>query len=187
MRNYTTAIGALVAFGIGWPAVPAYAVPEHDHYHYSASQVVDGFCGDLTVRDEVEVDGFFSAVSRGEDGLTYSADGVHGRRTITNLANDKWMKLSFAFHVKDLQVTDNGDGTLTVLMQDAGSLRITASDGQRLMVAGNARFGIVFDHAGTPSDPADDVFLEDLGEFKLTGRQDPHGPTLCDDVTKFIG
>ena len=38
---------------------------------------------------------------------------------------------------------------------------------------GQIRFEVLVDHAGTPADPSDDVFLADLGLVKgSTGRSD---------------
>jgi hypothetical protein len=56
-----------------------------------------------------------------------------------------------------------GDGTLTILVLATGSDRWLDSDGKLLFAnPGQIRFEILIDHNGTPSDPSDDVFLEDL-------------------------
>jgi hypothetical protein len=53
---------------------------------------------------------------------------------------------------------------------------------------GQIRYEVLIDHAGTPDDPSDDVFLEDLGILKgPTGRNDTIGRDFCEALTAIIG
>lgn len=182
-----SATSALLLAGLTALAAPAHAAGAPERVDVSVTEILEGYCGDLTVRRDVDAYVLFSTVSRGPDGTPYNAERTHARITLTNLDNDKWMTIAFDTNFMEHQITDNGDGTLSVLLQDAGSFRISNWNRQRILMNGNARFVLLFDHAGTPNDPSDDLFLEDLGEVKLTGRHDPHGPTLCDDAHRLIG
>jgi hypothetical protein len=75
---------------------------------------------------------------------------------------------------KDLRVTDNGDGTLTVLVVATGNAVVYREDGKAIARnPGQTRFEILVDHGGTPTDPSDDEFLAFLGIVKeSTGRTD---------------
>jgi hypothetical protein len=86
-------------------------------------------------------------------------------------------------------VTDNGDGTLTILVLVAGSQFAYGPDGTRLFLdAGTFRFKFMVDHGGTPTDPFDDVEIE--GSFELVkeaGRADTANRDFCEDIHEFIG
>jgi hypothetical protein len=75
---------------------------------------------------------------------------------------------------KDMRVTDNGDGTLTILILATGNAVLYGEDHKAIARnPGQVRFEILVDHGGTPTDPADDEFVADLGEVKgSTGRSD---------------
>ena len=60
----------------------------------------------------------------------------------------------------DLNVTDNGDGTLTILVLATGNGILYGPDGKAITRnPGQIRFEVVIDHGGTPSDPLDDSSL----------------------------
>jgi hypothetical protein len=73
-----------------------------------------------------------------------------------------------------LKVTDNGDGTLTILVMGTGNSTLYGPEGNAIARdPGQIRFEVLIDHGGTPSDPSDDEFLEFLGDVKpSTGRSD---------------
>ena len=75
---------------------------------------------------------------------------------------------------KDLKVTDNGDGTLTILVLGTGNFTLYGQDGKAIARnPGQVRFEVLIDNAGTPDDPFDDEFIADLGLVKgSTGRND---------------
>jgi len=51
-----------------------------------------------------------------------------------------------------------------------------------LPLAASASAAVLVDHNGTPSDPSDDVFLEDLGVIKpSTGTNGTEGRDFCED------
>jgi len=138
---------------------------------------------------DLEVHGSFLVNTHGSDRLAYFLDTFHGTESFTNVANDKTFTNVFTQVSKDLKVTDNGDGTLTLLVMGAGVSKWFGPDGELLFLdSGTFRFEILIDHGGTPTDPFDDEELEFLGVVKdLTGRNDTAGRDFCDDIREFIG
>ena len=107
-------------------------------------------------------------------GLRTSALTSHSTETVTNLANGKSVTSSAKFIDKDLRVTDNGDGTLTLLILTTGNAVLYGPDGKVIARnPGQERVEILVSDGGTPTDPSDDEFLEFLGVVKeSTGRSD---------------
>jgi hypothetical protein len=144
--------------------------------HEEETIVLNDFCGvpGLTVELARVLDSRVQAVPHGPDRLAYFLE--HGRATdvYTNVANDKSITAVTKFIEKDLRVTDNGDGTLTILNLATGNGVVYGEDGKAIARnPGQVRFKFVVDHGGTPTDPSDDEFLVDLGMVKgSTGRSD---------------
>jgi hypothetical protein len=70
-------------------------------------------------------------------------------------------------------VTDNGDGTLTILILTTGNAVLSTPDGKAIgRNPGQTRFELVVDHGGTPSDPSDDTELSFEVVKESTGRTD---------------
>lgn len=66
--------------------------------------------------------------------------------------------------MKDKRVTDNGDGTMTILMLATGNAVLYGENDKAIARnPGQIRFEILIDHNGTPTDPFDDQFLDFLG------------------------
>jgi hypothetical protein len=160
---------------------------EHGRFHDVSSQVIEDFCGDLTVREDVDVRGTFLFNPRGRDGILYFIEHQHGFISWTNLATGKSLTSVFRTVSKDLKITANGDGTYTILVLATGGGKINGPDGKLLFSdAGQVRFEVLIDFAGTPTDPSDDVFLEDLGLVKgSTGTNDTEGRDFCEDMHEF--
>jgi hypothetical protein len=134
------------------------------------------FCGvdGLNVTWDVTRDGHAHAVSRGRDKLPYFGFNTKSTEVVTNDANGNFVTARSTVTDKDLRVTDNGDGTLTLLILATGNAVLYGMDGEVIARnPGQVRFEILIDHGGTPTDPSDDEFLEFLGEVKgSTGRTD---------------
>ncbi len=189
-RSYPSLV-CVVAVALGLVAAPASAKPiERVHFLESGSEIESDFCGDLTVRIDFEIRGSFLLNAHGPDGLAYGMETFHGRVSFTNVANGKTLTSVFNNVSKDLKVTDNADGTLTILVMATGSNKIYGPDGKLLFNdPGQIRLQILIDHGGTPTDPSDDEFIADLGLVKgSTGRNDLQGLDFCADVIHaFIG
>jgi hypothetical protein len=184
------AIGGLAAVAVVSAATPALAEPlVHERFHESSSEVVEEFCGDLTVREDIDFTGTFVGNPHGPDELFYGLEHLHGTHSWTNLANGKTFTVVVNVLNKDQRVTDNGDGTLTIQGLSTGSEKIYGPDGKLLFNnPGQVRFETLIDHGGTPTDPTDDEFLEFLGIVKgSTGRNDTEGRDFCTDIHEFIG
>jgi hypothetical protein len=144
--------------------------------HEEDTIVLNDFCDvpGLTVEDAFVLDLRVHVVPHGRDRLDYFLQ--HGTRTdvYTNTANGRSITARSRVIEKDLRVTDNGDGTLTILILATGNAVVYGEDGKAIARnPGQTRFEILVDHGGTPTDPSDDEFLADLGVVKgSTGRSD---------------
>ena len=187
VRTRSLAMAGAVAALVGAvAAMPAAAAPlDHGTFRDTSSEVVED-CG-LTLGVDREVNGSFLVNPHGPDGLAYFVQTAHGAVSYTNLATGKSYSTVFNLVDKDQVVTDNGDGTLTILVLATGGQRWYGPDGKLLFRdSGQIRFEFLVDHAGTPTDPSDDDFLADLGLVKgSTGRNDTEGRDFCDDLLEF--
>lgn len=136
----------------------------------------EDFCGEegLTVQSVTHAVGRFRVTSHGPDQLLYFAANLNVTQVLTNVddtANSVTSRSTFID--KDVRVTDNGDGTLTILILTTGNAVLYGPDGKAIARnPGQVRFELVVDHGGTPTDPEDDVEIS----FELvkgsTGRTD---------------
>jgi hypothetical protein len=140
------------------------------------SEVIPDFCGTagLTVSFVTHSIGTFHGVPHGRDGLVYFGANFKATTVVTNLANGNSVTSFATIRDKDQRVTDNGDGTLTILILTTGNDVLYGEDGKVIARnPGQVRVEILIDHGGTPTDPNDDKFLEFLGVVKeSTGRSD---------------
>src|SRR4051794_37616855 len=165
-RAGAAALGVLLAGSLTLTA-PASARPlEKGHFHETDTPVFHDLCGveGLTVTDEITPDGSFHTVAHGPDGLYYGLEVSRVEQIITDVATGAWVRVTNRGISKDLQVTDNGDGTLTITGFGAGNSVMYDSAGNVIAHdPGMTRVQILIDDAGTPTDPTDDQFLEFLG------------------------
>jgi hypothetical protein len=150
---------------------------EHMAIHEENTEIIENFCAPevsgLTVQADQVLDGRELVNSHGPDGLVYFSATLKITNVFTNVDNGNSVTELVNILDKDLRVTDNGDGTLTILFFSTGSRAVHGSDGKVLARdAGQIRVEILVDHGGTPSDPSDDEFLEFLGVVMETGRTD---------------
>ena len=190
------ALGAMISV-IGMSiaaAAPASAKPvEHDHFVDSGSEIIQEvdplFCEgivDFPVLHEWNAEGMVLLVERG-DGLIYGKSAVQATDTWTNTLNDKTVTITRSGQDRDRQVTDDGDGTVTIEVAVSGVQKAYGPDGERLFIdAGIFGFEILIDTAGT-ADPSDDQFIDFLGETGSHGRMDTQNRDFCEDMVLFIG
>ena len=119
-------------------------------------------------------DGRAHAVPHGRDRLPYFGAHIKQTEVVTNLANGNSVTSASSFVDKDLRVTDNGDGTFTILVLSTGISVLYGEDGKVIARdPGQIRVEILIANGGTPTDPSDDEFIEFLGVVKeSTGRSD---------------
>ena len=165
-------------------AAPAQARPIfHEKWHDADSEVFDDFCGIAGVAHAWDIHGISSATRHGSAQLAYFMDHFRGWESFTNPDTGDAYVHVFSDVVKDHQITDNGDGTLTIVSLGAGNDVWYASNGSlTLHDSGSVRWAALIDDNGTPGNPDDDEFLEDLGIIKpSTGTNDTDGRDFCDD------
>jgi hypothetical protein len=106
--------------------------------------------------------------------LNYFLQQSSANVVLTNLANGKSVTAVVRLSEKTLRVTDNGDGTLTVVNLSTGNFVLYGETGKAIARnPGQVRFAFLVDHAGTPADPFDHELIAELGMVKgSTGRSD---------------
>jgi hypothetical protein len=174
MRRLLFATGLLAALVL---AVPALAEPGRvvkETFHEEFFNEIEAFCEtDMVVESHLVVDGTVTIMPRGRDGLIYFANRLSITETFTNVDNGKFVVSTANFIDKDLRVTDNGDGTLTILILSTGNAVVYNSDGEAIgRNPGQVRFELLVDHGGTPSDPSDDTEISFELVKESTGRTD---------------
>lgn len=147
--------------------------PFRETVHVEASLEVENFCDveGMTVQLDRVLDMRVTISARGREGLAYFLQ--HG--TIDEVMTFEGTSISSHASVieKDLRVTDNGDGTLTVLILSTGNAVLYGPNGEAIARnPGQTRFELVLDDGGTPTDPFDDVELDFRVVKESTGRSD---------------
>ena len=123
----------------------------HENWHDEGTLIHENFCGaaGLTVSDEFVADGKITVVPHGSDGPEYFLNRYKETNVVTNLANGKVIGFSFTVAEKDLKVTENGEGTVTVLFLSTGNLVLYGADGKAIARnPGQVRIESVFDEDG---------------------------------------
>ena len=168
------ALGATAAVTLATAASAGQVVRET--FHEEGTFVLEDFCDvpGMTVDVAFIDDGRLFTVPHGPDGLAYFHLNATFTNVLTNPANGRSVTERVTLIDKDLRVTDNGDGTLTILVLVTGNATQYGEDGKAIARnPGQVRFEILIDHNGTPTDPSDDEFIADLGLVKgSTGRSD---------------
>lgn len=120
-----------------------------DHFHYEDAEVIADFCEEsgLTVEHSFALDMFVHAVPHGPDGLYYFLQ--HGVWQDTYV-NQGQTVTAFANVVeKDQFITDNDDGTLTIVILVTGNATAYGPDGKAIARnPGQLRFVIDIDADG---------------------------------------
>jgi hypothetical protein len=145
--------------------------------HDEFSERVRNFCdvSGLTVRQDVILDVRYSLKTHGRDQLAYFQSHGRVRVVYTNVRTSEYVTEVTRVMEKDLRVTDNGDGTLTILVFPTASSSVYDATGKAIARnPGQFRYEILVDHGGTPSDPSDDKFLEFLGVVKESNGRTDH-------------
>jgi hypothetical protein len=145
-------------------------------FHDEGTFVIADLCGvsGLTVNGAFTLDGRVHAVPHGPSGFAYFIEHENSTQVLTNPATGKAVTIVGNVVTKDQKVTDNGDGTLTILVMGVGNEVAYGPNGKAIYRnPGQTRWEILVDTNGTPTDPFDDVFLAFLGVVKgSTGRTD---------------
>lgn len=189
-----TRAGGILAIGIAigltvtaLGAAPAGAKPiDRGPIFEEFSETLTNFCDvpGLTIEVDSVVEGRFVFNARKPGTAPYYLETVSVERVYRNAEGDFVTETVRAVE-KDLKITDNGDGTLTILVLVTGNAFVAGADGKVIARnPGQVRFELLIDHNDTLDDPFDDVFLEFLGQVKgSTGRTDD----FCAAVVPILG
>jgi len=180
-------IAGLATAGTLVASVPAAAQPlDKGRFHDVSTDFFD--CAGTPTRSDIDVWVNFTLNQRGSSPFPYYRESVHGTQVFTNLNTGGTFTNVFSVNTKDHVITDNGDGTITILTIATGGGRYYDTNGKLVLNdPGQTRFSIDVDYNGTPSDPADDVEVPD--SFRIvrdsTGRNDTAGRDFCADLVEF--
>jgi hypothetical protein len=176
MKRIAAVVGMAIVMMLSLAGQASAKVLERETFHDEFSNTIRNFCGvsGLTVRENITVDGRYSIKTHGSDQLAYYQEHVRVRGVYTNVATNDYVTETANVMEKDLRVTNNGDGTLTILVLATGNATTYDESGKAIARnPGQTRYEILINHGGTPSDPSDDKFLKFLGVVKeSTGRSD---------------
>lgn len=196
-RRAAVAAAAAAAAPLGVAAMVTPASAEqiekfHDEFtdsHVEQEEHGEEFCGG-GFSAPVLWEGVFEfrgpGVVRG-DGLVYFGESVRVVQTWSNTETGATYVDTTKTRGGDWRITDNGDGTLTIVFADRGAHTVKADDEVIAREAGLFRGSFLVDHGGTPGDPSDDVFITDLGVEKHVGLLGFEGRDFCDDLRTYVG
>lgn len=177
----TTALAAGLLLGTGpATAAPPTSITEPIDYTFT----VDDFCDVAGLTVEIVGTGeerLHIAERRGE---TYFSANLRLEQTLTNTATGAFITTREISHYADLHVTDNGDGTLTIVNFGTGFAMLFDSEGQIISKnTGQSRFETVVDLNGTPDDFEDDTVVSEEQILGSTGTNDDFCGPAVDALT----
>lgn len=130
-------------------------------FHEEFSEADEDFCGTgLAVVFEVVVDGRYQVKTRGRDGVGYYMDHVRVVSVLTDQATGQTATdIQPNTLGKDLKITDNGDGTLAIIVLLTGGARLYGDDGRLIAKnSGQVRFRDVVDAETFEPIPSELIF-----------------------------
>jgi hypothetical protein len=103
-----------------------------DRFHDEGTDEIENFCGEsgLTVQHTFSLDMFVHVVPHGPDRLDYYLQ--HGVWTDTYTSDGKTVTAVANVLEKDQLITDNGDGTLTIVILATGNATAYGLDGKAI-------------------------------------------------------
>ena len=145
-------------------------------------------CDGIPARDTGTAHINFTFNQRGSSPFPYYRESVRFTGVTTNLTTGGTFTNIATLNSRDHKITDNGDGTITILVNASGGSRYYDQFGKLVLKdPGNVRFAVDVDYNGTPSDPDDDVEVPD--SFRIvrpsTGNSDFSGRDFCADLRQF--
>jgi hypothetical protein len=174
-------VAATSIVGVGILPAQAGVVDNGKDDLYIVTDYAD-FCGipGFSVEEVLDATIHFVLVPHGPEGLPYWISTAHGTQTWTNLDSGATVSKAFNIIDRDLEVTDNGDGTLTVVTLATGGERWYGPDGKLLFRnPGQVRLEYLVDTDGE---------WHFVGVVKeSTGRNDTEGRDFCEDMATYLG
>jgi hypothetical protein len=181
--------GGLAAIVLGTAIGPATAAPL-DKGRFNEVFTEFFTCEPTSTPVQHDADYWINLVvnQRGSSPFPYFRESVQGTDVFTNLDTGGTFTVVFTANSHDHVITDNGDGTITILVIATGGSRFYDTDGNFVLNdPGQVRFSFDVDYNGTPSDPSDDVDVPDSFQVvrESTGRNDTEGRDFCEDLVEF--
>ena len=182
------AVTVVGAVGLTLGVSVSLAAPiEQGRFNEQSSRIVDGYCGDVRVRIDFHDQGVFVGRPAGKGLFLRYTVSHHGGVTITNLATGRAFTFVWNYLEQDIKVTENGDGTISILSQVPGPETIYGPDGHMVSTSGGTmRVLTVIDFAGTPLDPSDDQFVSQELVSENGGKPQPD-ISYCDSFHTLTG
>jgi hypothetical protein len=180
MHSSRSLAAALVAFSTAAAGMvvagPSQGTPlESGSEEIEFTEVVNKFCDTNGLRVRIEGSGTltYRLATRGPDGNVFYAEHLDAELVITNVRNGKFIVSRENSSFRDLHVTENADGTYTVVYFGTGNAVVYDSSGTAIgRNPGQSRFEAVLDLNGTPEDPDDDEVISEELILGSTGRSD---------------
>ncbi|MDP9183369.1 MAG: hypothetical protein M3P04_11410 [Actinomycetota bacterium] len=189
LRSTVAVASAVIGFALTSVA-PAHAAFT-EHYHETGDILLPSleegpdatYCGLRDVPLSFDIRGTYQDAYHGTSPYLFGS----GRRVATWTWTNPGTALTFTQHnvgqSRDHSITDNGDGTITIVAHDSGMQRVYGPDGSLLFQDnGLAVYAFRIGTNGTV-DPDDDTFLGPVGEPEFRG---PHGTAGRDFCTDFL-
>jgi hypothetical protein len=172
---------AAAACLVGLTAAPAAAEKPFENVHDRFTVTFEEeLCG-IDVETTLSVNDHFKG-RIGPDGFPLFQGNSNTTVTWYNPETDRSVTEHDRGAFRDISVTDNGDGTITVISQNTGvPEEITLDDGTvAIKDVGRIVFSTVLDYNGTPADADDDIFISQ----EIVSISGPH-PEAESDFTLF--
>ena len=185
-RSALVAALAITATTLVGPSATARPI-DKGHFHDVFTN--DAYsCDGTPAQDSGDVSGNFVFNQRGSSPFPYYRESVHGTVVTTNLKTGGTFTNVFTANSKDQIITDNGDGTITIITFASGGSRFYDTNGKFVLKdPGEVRTAIDIDYNGTPGDPDDDTVVDD--SFRIvrasTGHSDFSKRDFCADLVTF--
>lgn len=173
-RRATCAALAVLTAGLLLGTSPATAAPpsritEPIDYTFLDPEL----CGVEGLSVEIVGEGKEIVTVRNRRGETYFSSHVRIGQTYTNTDTGATMTTREISSYRDLHITDNGDGTLTVVFFGTGFAMVYDADGRIIgKNTGQSRFEVLLDLNGTPDDFDDDTVISEDLILGSTGTND---------------
>lgn len=145
----------------------------HDTFHGAFADFCDA--PGLNVTLDSTFDGGITVKTHGAARNAFDAEHTAYVQGVTNDANGKYTTVVESTINKDLQITDNHDGTWTIIALATGSSSLYDMTGKAIARnLGQVRFKIVLSDNGTPGFPDDDHEISFEQIKGSTGRNDDY-------------
>lgn len=183
IRSRGMALAAAMVAGLTLPALalaaPASAAPAgngpwHTWYDEPFTDTIQDFCDvpGLTVAYTFGGATYQERDFRtlGPDGFPYGTYWYTADELYTNVATGETVTDALTAVSQDVRLIDNGDGTFTRYVSNKGHHVLSSDDGVVLARGdGIFSYNVVYNYAGTPSDPSDDFKVGLPFNFKDKG------------------